>query len=84
MTARDPRPLFEMATLDDLMMDRLQQATDGSLVTFEAAVSLASAMIDSIDWASLGEEALSPGNRALGVDEALRAVRTAAIPGGSS
>ncbi|GMQ99160.1 MAG: hypothetical protein BMS9Abin17_1726 [Acidimicrobiia bacterium] len=63
--------------LDDLMMDRLQQATDGSLVTFEAAVSLAVAMNDSIDWEGLEEESQSPGNRALSVDEKLRAVRAA-------
>ncbi len=66
-----------MIALDDLMMDRLQQATDGSPVTFEAAVSLARAMSDSIDWESLEEEALSPGNRALGVEEYLTAVRAA-------
>lgn len=67
-----------VVALDDLMMDRLQQATDGSLVTFEAAVSLARAMIDSIDWGSLEEESRSPGNKALGVGEYLERVRAAA------
>lgn len=49
-------------------------------MTFEAAVSLARAKSESIDWRSLEEEALSPGNRALGVDEALEKVRSAANP----
>jgi len=63
--------------LDDLMMDRLQQVTDGSVVTFEAAVSLARVMHDRIDWGSLEEEARSPDNRVLGVGEFLEAVRAA-------
>ncbi len=70
-----------LIALDDLMMDRLQQVTDGSLVTFEAVVSLARAMADSIDWGSLEEEAQSPGNRALGVQNALETVRAAADQG---
>lgn len=67
--------------LDDLMMDRLRQATDGSLVTFEAAVSLARAMSNSLDWASLEVESQSPGNKALGVEGYLVRVRTAADHG---
>lgn len=70
-----------LIALDDLMMDRLQQATDGSLVTFEAAVSLARAMTDSIDWASLEEESQSPGNEALGIGDYLERVRAAADHG---
>jgi len=70
-----------LIALDDLMMDRLQQVTDGSLVTFEAAVSLARAMADGIDWGSLEEEAQSPGNRALGVQNALEMVHAAADRG---
>lgn len=69
-----------LIALDDLMMDRLQQVTDGSLVTFEAAVSLAQAMSNSIDWEGLEEEAQSPGNRTLGVPNALQRVRAAADP----
>ena len=49
-------------------------------MTFEAAVSLARAKSESIDWRSLVEEALSPGNKALGVYEALEKVRSAANP----
>jgi hypothetical protein len=67
--------------LDDLMMDRLEQATDGSPVTFEAVVSLASAKYGSIDWGSLEEETQSPGNRTLGVGDTLEAIRAAADPG---
>lgn len=66
--------------LDDLMMDRLRQAADGSVVTFEAAVSLAATMRERIDWGSLGEEAGSSDIRALGVGEALEAVRAAGDP----
>lgn len=63
-----------MIALDDLMMDRLQQATDGSPPTFEGAVSLARAMQDRIDWGSIEVEAESPGNRVLGVGQVLEAV----------
>ena len=49
-------------------------------MTFEAAVSLARAKSESIDWRSREEEALSPGNKALGVYEALEKVRSAANP----
>ncbi|MEN8042010.1 MAG: hypothetical protein ABFR95_10960 [Actinomycetota bacterium] len=69
-----------LIALDDLMMDRLQQATDGSKVTFEAAVSLARTMRDRIDWVSLQEEAQSPGNMALGVGKSLDDVRAALDP----
>jgi hypothetical protein len=65
-----------LVALDDLMMDRLQQATDGTAVTMDAALQLGRAAANDIDWDSLAEEATSPGNRRLGVPGVLAMVRT--------
>ena len=53
----DPPDLVSVAgrvvrviSLNDLMMDRLIQATDGSAVTWEEALSLAVVARDRIDW----------------------------------
>ena len=62
--------------LDDLMMDRLQQATDGTVVTMDAAVELARAAAFEIDWEGLEAEAQSPGNRHIGVPDILDEVRS--------
>ena len=64
--------------LDDLMMDRLQQATDGTDVTMDAAVVLARAALDDVDWQAMEVEADSPGNRQIGVPQALETVRSRA------
>ncbi len=64
--------------LDDLMMDRLQQATDGTVVTMDAAVELARAAFSDIDWESLEIEATSPDNRQIGVPTVLERVRSRA------
>jgi hypothetical protein len=44
---------LRVIALDDLMMDRLLQATGGEAVTRQEAVSLAVAAYDRIDWPSL-------------------------------
>lgn len=62
--------------LDDLMMDRLQQATDGTAVTMDAAMDLARAAATDIDWAGLELQAQSPGNQRIGVPDILREVRS--------
>ncbi len=64
--------------LDDLMMDRIQQATDGTRVTMGAAVELGRAAFDEIDWNALSVEAQSPGNRRIGVPETLEVIRVQA------
>lgn len=66
--------------LDDLMVGRLQQATDGSVVTMDAAIGLARVAFDDLDWEALAIEAGSPGNRRLGVPDVLGTVRSRARP----
>lgn len=70
----------EMAviSLNDLMMDRLLQATGGEPVTFDEALQLAVAAYQDIDWAALEDRATktregSPAGRVL--PETLRRVR---------
>ena len=45
--------VVRVISVNDLMMDRLVQATDGTLVTWEEALSLAIAARDRIDWRSI-------------------------------
>lgn len=42
--------VVSVISVNDLMMDRLVQATDGTAVTWEEALSLAIAARDRIDW----------------------------------
>lgn len=46
-------------SLNDLMMDRLLQATGGEPVTFDEAIRLAVAAYQSIAWAALEERAIA-------------------------
>ena len=57
LLGEDPPELVEVEglvirviSINDLMMDRLIQATDGTLVTWEEALALAIAARDRIDW----------------------------------
>ncbi len=47
--------IVRIISLNDLMMDRLTQATDGTITTWEEARMLATAAGDRIGWASLEE-----------------------------
>ena len=42
--------VVQVISVNDLMMDRLIQATDGTLVTWEEALSLGIAARDRVDW----------------------------------
>lgn len=66
---------ISIISLDDLMMDRLKQTTDGTSVTLDAAVELASAAYASIDWDWLGRRSVLPELEAIGVPGALATVR---------
>ena len=48
-----------MISLNDLMMDRLLQATGGEQITFEEAVRLAVAAYDRVDWSEIEERVSS-------------------------
>ena len=41
---------MQLISVNDLMMDRLIQATDGTIVTWEEALALAIGAGDRIDW----------------------------------
>ena len=43
--------VVQVISVNDLMMDRLIQATDGTVVTWEEALSLGIAVRDRVDWA---------------------------------
>lgn len=49
--------VVRVISVNDLMMDRLVQATDGTVVTWDEALALAIAAFDRIDWARLTERA---------------------------
>ncbi len=66
---------ISIISLDDLMMDRLKQTTDGTSVTLDAAVALASAAYASIDWDWLEKRSVLPELEAIGVPDALATVR---------
>lgn len=79
--AFDPPETIDLApgelaviSLNDLMMDRLLQATGGEPVTFEEAVRLAVAAYDRIDWIGLEERAQSAVNGGSLAGESLPAV----------
>jgi hypothetical protein len=68
-----------LIALDDLMMDRVLQATDGTVVTFEEAVRLAVGTYPRIDWDSLRqrceEASAGGGTAAVLLPETLRRIR---------
>ncbi len=66
---------ISIISLDDLMMDRLKQTTDGTSVMLDAAVALASAAYASIDWDWLERRSVLPELEAIGVPGALVTVR---------
>jgi hypothetical protein len=70
-------------SLNDLMMDRLLQATGGEPVTFDEAVRLGVAAYERIDWASLEERAAAIANgeslAEAALPDVLSTVRRAAI-----
>lgn len=70
-------------SLNDLMMDRLLQATGGEPVTFDEAVRLGVAAYERIDWASLEERAAATANgeslAEAALPDVLSTVRRAAI-----
>lgn len=63
----------EMAviSLNDLMMDRLLQATGGEPVTFDEAVRLAVAAYQSIAWPALEERAIAAADEGSSAGQAL-------------
>lgn len=75
--------LIEVIGLDDLMMDRLLQATGGEPVTRDEAVRLAVAAYERVDWEGLAaraEESAVAGSRAeREVPRLLGEVRRAAV-----
>lgn len=74
----EPGVSVSIISLNDLVMDRLRQATDGTPVTFEAAIDLAAAAYASIDWDWQEKRSESPELKAIGVPDALGAVRRGA------
>jgi hypothetical protein len=70
-------------SINDLMMDRLLQATGGEPVTFQEAVRLAVAAYDRIDWVSLEERARraaeARSSAGIALPATLATVRRAAI-----
>ncbi len=64
-----------MISLVDLVIDRLVQATDGTPVTWDAAVHLVAATFDRIDWSCVLEVAHSPDNAVLGVPDLAVSIR---------
>lgn len=66
---------ISIISLDDLMMDRLRQTTDGTSVTLDAAVELASAAYASIEWDWLERRSVLPELEAIGVPDVLATVR---------
>lgn len=74
----EPGVSVSVISLNDLAMDRLRQATDGTPVTLEAAIDLAVAAYASIDWDWQEKRSESPELEATGVPDALAAVRRGA------
>lgn len=74
----DPGVSVSVISLNDLVMDRLRQATDGTPVTLEAAIGLAAAAYASIDWDWQEKRSELPELKAIGVPDALAAVRRGA------
>jgi len=62
--------IVRIISLNDLMMDRLTQATDGTVTTWEEARMLAMAASDRIGWASLEERC----HRRAGTDALLKSL----------
>lgn len=48
--------MVNVISLDSLVVDRVTQATDGSIVTFDEAVRLIVATADRVDWSSVAAE----------------------------
>lgn len=71
----DTGVFVSIISLNDLVMDRLRQATDGTLVTLDAAIDLALAAYASIDWDWLDQRAELPELEAIGVPDVLTVVR---------
>lgn len=73
--------LIEVIGLDDLVMDRLLQATGGEQVTWDEAVRLAVAAYERIDWDGLAARASGAGGSQAEreLPEMLGRVRRAAI-----
>jgi hypothetical protein len=42
--------VINVISVESLVVDRIHQATDGSLVTYEEAVRLVTAVADRVDW----------------------------------
>lgn len=74
----EPGISVSIISLNDLVMDRLKQATDGTLVTLDAAIDLAAAAYASIDWDWLEKRSELPELEAIGVPDVLTAVRKGA------
>jgi hypothetical protein len=65
-------------SLSDLIVDRLIQATDGTLLTFEDAVSFVVAMYPEIEWPTLEERIDREAVTLPGIADMLVRVRAAA------
>jgi hypothetical protein len=74
----EPGISVSIICLNDLVMDRLKQATDGTLVTLDAAIDLAAAAYASIDWDWLERRSELLELEATGVPDVLTAVRQGA------
>lgn len=62
----DPDHQMMVITLESLIVDRIQQATDGTGTTFDEALRLWVAVVDRADWPKVesdlaGRDALEPG-----------------------
>lgn len=68
---------IDVISLNDLMMDRLLQATGGEPVTMDEAVRLAVAAYERIDWDGLAARAASAGQEATLAGAALPSILTA-------
>jgi hypothetical protein len=67
-----------LISLNDLMMDRLRQATDGTDVTFDEAVRLAVGAYPSIDWDSIHRRVSVEGKELAQLPSALKRVQSRA------
>ena len=66
----DETEMLEVISLESLVVDRLLQATDGAQVTFDEAVRLCLAVVESADWDRVANDVarrdeLEPGLRIL-------------------
>ena len=61
-----------VVSLEDLVLDRLTQATDGTQVTWDDALSLSVATWDRVDWDKVRSRCMSKRSEDLGLQKSAR------------